>query len=89
MSDIATGYKDRYGNDICVGDYVKFRCKGMSGRGIVFETDDKEIIDKYGKYMIQDTRTIEECRSRNVGRMYPFYDDALYTVLANSEVDHE
>lgn len=81
----STGYKDRYGNDICVGDYVKFRAQGITGRGIVFKPTDDEIIQRYGEYMIQDTRKYPECKRRNEGRQYPFYDDAVYTVLAGSE----
>ena len=81
----STGYIDRYGNDICVGDHVKFRAQGITGKGIVFKPTDKEIIQRYGEYMIQDTRKYPECKSRNEGRQYPFYDDAVYTVLAGSE----
>lgn len=82
---VVTGYKDRYGNDICVGDVVKFRCNGLSGKGVVVETDSKEKTERWGKYMVQDIRKYPECKSYNEGRQYPFYDDALYTVLANDE----
>lgn len=78
-----TNYKDKNGTNICVGDTVKFRCKGLSGRGTVIETEDKELLDRFGKYMIQDTRKYPECKSRNEGRMYPFYDDAVYTIINN------
>ena len=80
----STGHTDRYGNDICVGDYVKFRAHGISGRGVVFKPTDTESIQQYGKYMIQDIRKYPECKSKNEGRQYPFYDDAIYTVLAEN-----
>lgn len=74
-----TGFKDKNGRDICVGDVVKYKNKlfCMSGKGIVIE--DK----KYG-YIIQDTRTEYECKSRNVGRLYPLNNDYAdeYTVIS-------
>lgn len=72
-----TGFKDKNGRDICVGDTVKFRSKKfrMSGEGIVLE-------DKQFGYVIKDTRT--ECKSRNIGRMYLFrnFNEREYEVIS-------
>jgi hypothetical protein len=74
-----TGYKDKNGRNICVGDTVKFRSSKfrMSGKGVVIE--DK----KYG-YAIQDTRTEYECKRRNVGRINSFcnFDEREYEVIS-------
>lgn len=73
---IYTGYNDRFGKPIFTGDIVKFRCPNfsISGRGVVVQVGDNT-------FEIQDNRTEYECKKRNVGRIYPFYDDAIYTVL--------
>ena len=76
-----TGYKDRYGRDICVGDYVKFRTNSLTGRGIV--------VKMFGQYMIQDTRKFPECKRRNEGRRYPLYDRAAYTILTGEEYEEQ
>lgn len=74
-----TGHKDRYGNDIYVGDYVKFRTNSLTGRGIV--------VKMFGQYMIQDTRKFPECKRRSEGRRYPFYDDVAYTLLNSVKIE--
>lgn len=76
-----TGYKDRYGRNIYVGDYVKFRTNSLTGRGIV--------VKMFGQYMIQDTRKFPECKRRNEGRRYPFYDRAAYTILTGEEYEEQ
>lgn len=73
---IYTGYNDRFGKPIFTGDIVKFKCLNcsISGRGIVAQAGDNT-------FEVQDNRTESECKSRNVGRIYPFYDDAIYTIV--------
>ena len=72
------GRKDKNGREICLGDTVKFRCKrcAVVGCGIVIEDD------RFG-YAIKDTRT--NCKSRNAGRIYPFYDDAIYEICEDND----
>lgn len=83
---ISTGCRDKYGNDICLGDTVKVRSKEfrLSGRGIV-------VADEKWGYAIQDTRTEYECRSRNVGRRYPLKEDKAveYTILQEGDNDEK
>lgn len=69
-----TGYYDKSDRPIFTGDLVKFRCPGfsMSGRGIVYKTDKNT-------FAIKDNRT--DCKRKNVGRIYPMYDDAVYTII--------
>ena len=48
MRMIPTGYKDKHGKDICVGDTVKFKTKRLrTGKGIV--------IERFFGYVILDT----------------------------------
>lgn len=86
-----TGYKDRYGRDICVGDYVKFRIPTHSktGRGIVVKSNDLQEIKMFGEYIIQDTRKFPECKRRNEGRRYPLYDDVAYTILTEEKCEEQ
>lgn len=79
-----TGYKFTDGTDIEVGDIVKFRCKGfsLSGKGIVC-IDEKE--DGHWRFYIKDTRKEGECSRHNLGRLYPFYEDADYTLVERLE----
>lgn len=59
-----------------VGDVVHFRCKNhpLSGKGVVFMGKE---VDGLGEdpFRIRDTRT-----GRNNGRIYPYYDDAVYRI---------
>ena len=82
-----TGHKDRYGNDIYVGDYVKFRTNSLTGRGIVVKSNDLQEIKMFGEYVIQDTRKFPECKRRNEGRRYPFYDYVTYTLLNSVKIE--
>ena len=77
-----TGYDDRLGNPIFTTDIVKFRCPGfsLSGKGVVFQVDENT-------FAIKDNRTENECKKENVGRVYPFYDDAIYTILKTFPMD--
>lgn len=79
-----TGYKFTDGTDIEVGDIVKFRCKGfsLSGKGIVC-IDEKE--EGHWRFYIKDTRKEGECSRHNLGRLYPFYEDADYTLVERLE----
>lgn len=74
-----TGFKDKNGREICVGDIVKIRSKKfcMSGKGIVFE-------DKQFGYVIKDIRTEYECKKRNVERLYLLcnFDEREYEVIS-------
>ena len=40
-------------------------------------------------FEIQDNRTENECKKRNVGRIYPFYDDAIYTIVETQAESEE
>lgn len=84
-----TGYKDRYGRDICVGDYVKFRTNSLTGRGIVVKSNDLQEIKRFGEYVIQDTRKFPECKRRSEGRRYPLYDDVAYTILTEKKYEEQ
>lgn len=83
MSDYKVGSKtEEYrgytkdGREMQVGDVVHFRCKNhpLSGKGVVFMGKE---VDGLGEdpFRIRDTRT-----GRNNGRIYPYYDDAVYRI---------
>lgn len=64
------------GREMQVGDVVHFRCKNhpLSGKGVVFMGKE---VDGLGEdlFRIRDTRI-----GRNNGRIYPYYDDAVYRI---------
>lgn len=66
-----TGKYDKNGIEISVGDIVHFRCKhcSLSGEGVVYLSED--CADRLGK----DIRN-----NKNKGRLYPWYNDAVYTI---------
>lgn len=70
-----TGKYDKNGDEMMVGDTVHFRCKQhpLSGRGTVFlRTGDGLGEDPF---RIRDTTP-----GKRGGRIYPFYDDAVYRI---------
>ena len=72
-----TGKYDKNGIEISVGDIVHFRCKhcSLSGEGIVYLAED--CADGLGKdrFRIKDIRN-----NKNKGRLYPWYNDTVYTI---------
>ena len=72
-----TGKYDKYGIAIEVGDTVSFRCKNcsLSGKGIVYLSDGKDGLST-DTFRIKDTRD-----NKNKGRIYPWYDDAVYKII--------
>ena len=74
--DMKTGKYTKDGREMQVGDVVHFRCKNhpLSGKGVVFMGKE---VDGLGEdpFRIRDTRT-----GRNNGRIYPYYDDAVYRI---------
>ena len=64
------------GNDLFQMLQDKDRCKNhpLSGKGVVFMGKE---VDGLGEdpFRIRDTRT-----GRNNGRIYPYYDDAVYRI---------
>lgn len=79
-----TGRRYKDGTDICLGDHLKFRCDGISGRGIVCRGKD---LGLEWEFCVKDLRKYPECKSRNEGRMYPFYDQAVYTKLEDADAN--
>ena len=77
---MSTGKFDKTGIEIKVGDIVHFRCKkcALSGKGIVY----LDLTDGLSPepFRIKDTRP-----NKNNGRIYPWYDDAVYRICSNSE----
>lgn len=71
-----TGKYAKDGREMQVGDVVHFRCKNypLSGKGVVFMGKE---VDGLGEdpFRIRDTRI-----GRNNGRIYPYYDDAVYRI---------
>ena len=67
MRMIPTGYKDKHGKDICVGDTVKFKTKRLhTSRGIV--------IERFFGYVILDKDTTPQYRTKKVDKVYHFTD---------------
>ena len=79
-----TGHRYKDGSDIFVGDHLRFRCDGISGRGIVYRGRD---LGLEWEYCIKDLRKYPECRSRNEGRIYPFYEQAVYIRLEDADIN--
>ena len=42
-----------------------------------------------GEFCIQDTRKAPDCKKQNEGRIYPFYDDAVYNIRARAMTEEE
>ena len=72
-----TGKYDKNGIEISVGDIVHFRCKhfSLSGEGIVYLSEDCADGLSTDLFRIKDTRD-----NKNKGRLYPWYNDAIYTI---------
>lgn len=84
-----TGYDDRLGNHICTLDLVSFRCPehSISGKGVVVKGSDVGCPE--WEFCIQDTRKAPDCKKQNEGRIYPFYDDAVYNIRARAMTEEE
>lgn len=76
---MTTGKYDKDGVAISVGDIVHFRCKhcSLSGEGIVYLSE--ACADGLGTdpFRIKDTRD-----TKHKGRIYPWYNDAVYVIKA-------
>lgn len=72
-----TGKYDKYGIAIEVGDIVSFRCKScnLGGKGIVYLSDGNDGLGT-DTFRIKDTRD-----NKNKGRVYPWYNDAVYKIV--------
>lgn len=84
-----TGYDDRLGNHICTLDLVSFRCPehSISGKGVVVKGSDVGCPE--WEFCIQDTRKAPDCKKQNEGRIYPFYEDAVYNIRARAMSEEE
>lgn len=67
MKITPTGYKDKNGKDICVGDTVKFKTKRLrTSKGIV--------IERFFGYVILDKDPPPQYRAKKVDKVYHFTD---------------
>ena len=78
-----TGKFDKNGTEMQVGDIVHFRLDEarLSGKGRVYLTDNEDDLTVLGS----DNFRIVDTREKTNGRVYPYYDRAVYRIDVRAE----